>query len=69
MEGKGSASTITHGNEARFSLGGAVRAAEIDDRPWFVASDVCRVLGASVDAGARPWLRPLTPDEKSSFRG
>lgn len=48
----------------------AVRVVTIDGKPWFVAADVCRVLGYNVKAdgtvNTNNALRPLRDDEVSS---
>jgi prophage antirepressor-like protein len=41
-----------------------VRVVTIDGAPWFVAADVCRVLGMDLAAGTSQWLVGLATDEK-----
>lgn len=45
--------------------GHSVRATKIDGEPWFVAADVCRVLGQSNTTKA---LYSLDDDERSNFK-
>jgi prophage antirepressor-like protein len=43
-------------------LSNTVRVVEIDDQPWFVAADVCRVLDLEHVSNA---LKPLADDQKT----
>jgi prophage antirepressor-like protein len=36
----------------------------MDGRPWFVAADVCRVVGLPADKGTGRYLRRLAADER-----
>ena len=42
-----------------------IRVIDIDGEPWFVAADVCRVLGIKNTANA---VRPLARDEQSVYQ-
>lgn len=41
-----------------------VRVVQIDDEPWFVAADACRVLGMDLSKGTSQWLIHLRSDER-----
>ena len=41
-----------------------VRVVTIDGAPWFVAADVCRVLGLAAGNGVAQHLKALDPDQK-----
>lgn len=41
-----------------------IRVVTIGDDPWFVAADVCRVLGMDVSGGTYKWLVGVASDEK-----
>lgn len=43
---------------------GSVRTVEIDDEPWFVASDICKALGLSNPTMA---VQSLDEDERAKF--
>lgn len=44
--------------------GHGIRVVTIDGSPWFVATDVCRVLEMAVAKGTGQWLITLADDEK-----
>ena len=43
-----------------------IRAITIDDKPWFVAVDVCRAIG--LDGTASSHIRRLNPDERRGVK-
>jgi len=45
-----------------------VRIVPIDGEPWFVAADLCRALGLTMEGGATRHLRNLGEDEVRRFR-
>lgn len=52
-------------------MGGNLRTIELDGEPWFVAADVCRILGLAVWKGKAKTgsaCKNLGPDEKGVAR-
>ncbi|TCZ64454.1 BRO-N domain-containing protein [Roseicella aquatilis] len=45
-----------------------IRVFTVGKAPWFVAADVCKALGMSVERGTYQWLTGLGQDEKNTHR-
>lgn len=45
-----------------------IRVVELEGKPWFVAVDVCRVLGMDTGKGTHKWIGRLPADERRTHR-